>query len=416
MRTQLSVKEVESQEGQQPQARPAPLTTIIIPAYNEVEGLPVVLSKLFAVINDTYEVIVIDDGSTDGTAEAAAGFPCRVVSHKVNRGKGKAVQTGIAAARGEKIIVIDSDNTYPVQEVPRIARELTEFDMVMASRVRGQQNIPAFNRLGNVVFRSLIRRLYGFKPHDPLTGLYGVKKASLMMMRLDSSDFGIESEITIKGARMGLKMAEIPIEYGGRIGMPKLRGLRDGYRIFRTIIKMLALYSPTVMFVLPGGILFSLGLMLLALLMSGPFSIGDLSLQVHSFIVATMVSLAGFQLGVFGFTLNLYGLSHRFIKPDFATRLFLRNRMGRNLSVIGLLICTIGLGLSAWLASGWINAGLGEFTDTKPLVLALFMSVFGLQMIFSSVFLSIFTAELGRGEEDAEASFVSERLAYENEL
>ena len=280
----------------------------------------------------------------------------------------------------------------------------------------GKQNIPAFNRLGNVVFRSLIRYLYGFKPLDPLTGLYGVKKASLMMMRLDSSDFGIESEITIKGARMGLKMAEIPIEYGGRIGIPKLRGLVDGYRIFRTILKMLALYNPTVMFVLPGGTLFSLGLILLVLLMGGPFSIGDLSLQVHSFIVATMVTLAGFQLGVFGFTLNLYGLSHKFIKPDFATRLFLRNRMGRNLSAIGLLVFTIGLGLSAWLASGWIRAGLGEFTDTKPLVLSLFLAVFGLQMVFSAVFLSIFTAELGRGEEDAEANIVSEKLAYEDDL
>ena len=91
-----------------------PRTSVIIPAYNEEEGLPIVLGKLLPLIDDTYEVIVVDDGSTDGTGDVAADFPCRVVRHASNHGKAQAMKTGIRAARGENLIFIDADDTYPV--------------------------------------------------------------------------------------------------------------------------------------------------------------------------------------------------------------------------------------------------------------------------------------------------------------
>lgn len=99
----------------------APEASIIIPAYNEAAALPIVLGKLLAVLDERFEVIVVDDGSADATAQVARAFPCRLISHERNRGKGRAVRTGIEAARGEKIIIIDADGTYPVEAIPRIA-------------------------------------------------------------------------------------------------------------------------------------------------------------------------------------------------------------------------------------------------------------------------------------------------------
>ncbi|MCG8401782.1 MAG: glycosyltransferase family 2 protein [Firmicutes bacterium] len=215
--------------------------TVIIPAYNEEEGLPVVLSDVFKLINERFEVIIIDDGSTDKTKEVAQGFPCRIISHQVNYGKGAAMKTGIKEARGENIIFIDADNTYPPEGILEVARALYISDMALASRKTGHQNIPAFNRIGNAIFRNLIKYIYGFSGYDPLTGLYGIKKRYIESMRLESSGFGIEAEICIKASRMGLKVKDIHIEYRDRIGQAKLNGLKDGYKICITILKYLPL-------------------------------------------------------------------------------------------------------------------------------------------------------------------------------
>jgi glycosyltransferase involved in cell wall biosynthesis len=386
--------------------RAGPRTSVIIPAYNEEEGLPIVLGKLLSVIDETYEVIVVDDGSTDGTRDVAAAFPCRLMPHASNQGKGQAMKTGIRAARGENLIFIDADDTYPAELIPRMAGELNRVDMVVGSRKRGKEQIPAFNRVGNAIFRGAIRHLYGFKAHDPLTGLYGIRKTHLNRMRLDSDGFSIEAEIAIKAARMGLRISDTPIEYGSRAGEAKLRGLQDGYRIFQTIAKMLALYNPTGTFILPGGVLFGLGLFVMTALLAGGLSIGGLALGINSFTLAAMLSLAGFQLGVFGFALNLYGVAHKFTKPNVLTRLLLRDHMGRNFVLVGLVLVGVGVALAAWEGPGWLTGEVQAAGEAERLVLMSFLGVLGIQILVSSLFLSIFakevadsTAQVGAGQD-----------------
>lgn len=214
-------------------------TTVIIPAYKEEQGLPIVLEKLLKLTDDSYEVIVVvddDDGSPDKTSEKASSFPCKVIKHEQNEGKGEAMKAGVAEAQGENIIFIDADDTYPVEAIPNMAKLLEDFDMVAGSRSKGRENIPRFNRIGNFIFSHLLKYLHGSKVKDPLTGLYGLKKAHFERMQLYSKGFTIETEIAIKAARVGLKVTEIPIEYSPRLGKQKLGGIKHGWQILKTIL------------------------------------------------------------------------------------------------------------------------------------------------------------------------------------
>ncbi len=214
-------------------------SSIVVPAFDEEIGLPVVLEKIFRSVNGHSEVIVVDDGSQDATAEVASRFPCRVIRHERNRGKGEAMKTGIRHAQGECVIFIDADDTYPAQVLSQMEEALESYDVVYASRVSGRHNICLLNRIGNAILQNLVRRIYGFKPRDYSTGLYGMKKRYLEMMDISSYGFAIEPEIAIKGSRMKLRMKEIHIEYRPRLGKTKLNSLRAGFDHLTAIFGLL---------------------------------------------------------------------------------------------------------------------------------------------------------------------------------
>jgi glycosyltransferase involved in cell wall biosynthesis len=214
--------------------------SIVVPAYNEEDGLKVVLEKLLAVIPPDTEIVVVDDGSTDRTADVARQFPVRLVQHEKNSGKGVALQTGIREAGGGIVIWTDADDTYPPHVIPDMIEALSDdVDLIYASRGSGRGQIPRFNRIGNALFSWSISSFYGFKPKDPCTGLCGVRREHLLAMNLTSPGFAIEAEIAMKAGRMKLRMVEMPITYGERIGEAKLRGLYAGSEISLAILRHL---------------------------------------------------------------------------------------------------------------------------------------------------------------------------------
>ena len=144
---------------------PSPSTTVVVPTYNEEEGIGTVLNKLFACTDGTYEVLVVDADSSDDTRAIASRFPCRIVVEP-RRGKGIALKRGIEEASGENVIFIDADDTYPVEAIPAIASKLDNCDVVWTARIKGRENIPKFNRLGNAILSLMHTTLYGFAGHE----------------------------------------------------------------------------------------------------------------------------------------------------------------------------------------------------------------------------------------------------------
>jgi dolichol-phosphate mannosyltransferase len=181
---------------------------------------------------------VVDDGSTDSTASLAESFGCRVVRHAENAGKGVAVRTGLSAARGDKVIIMDADDTYPVEAVVELINRLDECEMVVGVRTLGRTNIPPLNRFGNAVLTTAIRIASGSPWTDPLTGLYGLRRNVLERMDLRSNGFSLEAEIAMKSVRLGLRVMDHPIVYRARAGASKLHPVRDGIRIAGTIASL----------------------------------------------------------------------------------------------------------------------------------------------------------------------------------
>ena len=213
--------------------------SLITPAYNEEEALPSVLAALAPLREQGLEVIVVDDGSTDGTSRVAGQSGVEVVRLQRNVGKAGAVRAGLDAAARTKIVLIDADATYPVDVIPEFGRLLDDYDVVLGARTAGRIHIPAVNRFGNAALRTIIQWFSGFGSVDPLTGLFGIRREHLAAMDVRSRGFGLEAEMAVKAARMGLRWIDVPITYSERIGTSKLRPVQDGLIITWTVVRTL---------------------------------------------------------------------------------------------------------------------------------------------------------------------------------
>jgi len=387
----------------------SPQTSVIIAAYNEEGGLPMVLGQLDRIINsaqiysdgvksDEIEVIVINDGSSDKTADAAAKYNCKVISHQGNMGKGQAMQTGIANSRGQNIIFIDADGTYPAEEIINIIEKLKDYDAVFT--VREQKNIPLFNFIGNKIISAAIRIFSGFSGNDPLSGLYGIRRSVIGKINIESSDFSVETEIVVKTAVMGFKMTELPIKYERRLGKSKLSPFKDGLKIFRLICSLIIRYNPLITFVFPGIFLCLIGLVFFLLTASGDFYMADnIVFGIHTFIFSVMIFLVGFQIIIQGVILNLYAVKHGYKKPDIISKIF-KPLFFKWLFILGLVILIAGVTMAVKSAFIWVTSGFQPYFETRQVIIALLFNFLGLQLIFSSLLGLVFVRETKNMDSD----------------
>lgn len=374
--------------------------TVILPAYNEASALPTVLADLFAALNSQYEVIVVDDGSTDDTLRVAQTFPCRIIQHGDNRGKGAAIRTGLDQAHSDYIVVMDADGSYPASAIPHIVELLQTHDLVRCNRRRDTQSMPLINRFGNGLFDLLLAFSHGLDGSDHLSGLYGLRREALLRMKLESEGFDIEAEIGIKARVRGLRVTSFPITYQPRLGEKKLNPWRDGFLILGRIIAMFLLFNPLLTFVLPGVAVMALALGGAFLLGRAPIITPFFGLDVHSFIVAVLGGVASFQLVVFGVAAALYG-----VEAGYRPARWLVWISSRPVRLSGALLGVIMVVTSAVyvlaLIVRWFNEGAGLFFATREVVLASSVGVFGMQILSAALFLSIFSGRLERYQRAA---------------
>ncbi|ABK14860.1 glycosyltransferase family 2 protein [Methanothrix thermoacetophila] len=213
--------------------------SLVVPAFNEVKGLPLVIAEYLEWVD---EIIVVDDGSNDGTYEVAkrfAGEKVKIFRHDINRGKVAALRTGVKHASGDVIVFTDADYTYPARYVPELVREIEKgADLVLGARLQNRTNIPAFNRLGNNIFSFLATYISCMNIQDSQTGMRAFKREMFEKLDVNAKGLEFETKMTVRAAKLGYKIIEIPIEYRPRVGRSKLNPIKDGARMMVALISV----------------------------------------------------------------------------------------------------------------------------------------------------------------------------------
>lgn len=218
--------------------------TVVIPAYNEEKTIGNVIDETSSIMDGldiTYEIIVVDDGSTDRTRQIASTRKAAVLLNKKNHGKGYALRRALCHATGDIIVTIDSDGEHKPKEIPGLIEPLFKgADIVAGSRFLGnkKQVTTNINMIGNFLFNIAVRTLTGRVVTDSQTGFRAIKRDVLEALNLESNGYEIEAEITVKGLRNGFTFKEKPITVERRkYNISKLKLLSDGTRILKTILK-----------------------------------------------------------------------------------------------------------------------------------------------------------------------------------
>lgn len=245
---------IETQSDVKPQAdTPAPRISIVIPAYNEADSISRVLDELHQAAY--HEIIVVDDGSRDNTAEIARQHGALVVRHPYNIGNGGAVKTGIRAATGDIIVLMDADGQHPPADVPRLVSYIGDYDMVVGARSR-ESAAKMHRNIANAVFNWYASYIVGF-PVPDLTSGFRALRAPLLKKHvyLLPNGFSYPTTITIAMFRSGFRVRYEPIIAPQRVGASKIRPLRDGLRFLLTITRLGTLFVPMKIF-LPISLVF----------------------------------------------------------------------------------------------------------------------------------------------------------------
>jgi glycosyltransferase involved in cell wall biosynthesis len=375
--------------------------TILMPCLNEAETIARCIDKAKTGLTRAGvpgEILIADNGSTDGSQAIAEKLGARVVAIP-DKGYGSALRGGIAAARGQYILMGDADDSYDFSEADRFVKKLAEgYDLVMGCRlpVGGGTVMPGAmpwkNRwFGNPVLTFIGRLFFKCPAHDFHAGLRAFRKEAVEKLELQTTGMEFASEMVIKATLDRLRIAEVPITLhpDGRTRPPHLKPWRDGWRHLRFML----IYSPRWLFLIPGLLLSVVGLAGSAALTMHDVLIDGIRLNVGTLMMACMAMVVGFQLVSFAFFTKVFGIAEGLLPDDpRLTRVFRVFTLEKGLA-LGLLVLLAGLLLfvrSVWL---WQQAHFGQLPSTEEnlrrLIPAGTLIVLGIQSIFSSFFMSV---------------------------
>jgi len=366
-----------------------------MPCLNEEKSIGRCVEKAFRSLGELGvegEVIVVDNGSTDRSMEVAASLGARVVVQEI-RGYGAALAKGIAAARGDIIVMGDADDSYDWSSIPAFVRKIEEgYDLVMGNRFQGgimPGAMPWLHQyLGNPVLSALSRVAFRVPIGDFHCGMRAFTRSAFQCMKTQTTGMEFATEMIANAAYQRLRICEIPttLHPDTRDRAPHLRSFRDGWRHLRFILT----YAPDHLYFAPGLILLGSGLALLALLVAGPLNIGRLHLGIHFVALGAMLALIGYNVLNLGVMAKAI-LAGRYAGMRSRTVRWLTRRFSLELGlIVGAFLFLTGVLLDAWILAKWWATGQGPMEGTVHLAfVATTSSVLGLNVAFSSFLLAM---------------------------
>jgi len=375
----------------------APEVSVVMPCLNEAETLATCIAKARRALDEAKiraEIIVADNGSTDGSQGLATASGARVV-HVSAPGYGSALMGGIAAARGQYVIMGDADDSYDFSDLmPFVVRLRAGDDLVMGNRFTGgvrRGAMPASHRyLGNPLLTAIGRLFFQSPCGDFHCGLRGFNKAAVIQLDLRTTGMEFASEMVVKATLHGLRITEVPttLSPAGRSRPPHLHTWRDGWRHLRFLL----LYSPRWLFLYPGVLLMLGGAAVGAWLQPGPRTVGGVTFDVHTLVYAAMSILVGFQAIAFAVFTKVFAISEGLLPEDPRLSKVFRwvtLEVGLIVGAVGVLI---GLAGSVRALGFWGEHAFGQLDPSHTLrtvIPAVTCLTLGCQIVFSSFFLSV---------------------------
>jgi glycosyltransferase involved in cell wall biosynthesis len=376
--------------------------SIVMPCLNEVETLAACIAEAREAISKggyTAEIIVADNGSTDGSQLVARELGAKVVDVQ-RKGYGSALIGGIDAAQGRFVVMGDADASYDFGAIaPLIARLREGYDLVVGNRFLGGIEpgaMPWSHRwLGNPVLSSINKMFFHAPVGDTHCGLRAFTKDAYEKMRLRATGMEFASEMVIKASLKGMRITEVPVVLrpDGRSRPPHLRTWRDGWRHLRFML----VFSPRWLFLYPGLALLLVGLGLSALLVAGPLRIGGVRLDIHTMLVAGFLALLGYQLVLFAVFTKMFAIREGFHPPHPALQALLRYVTLEVGLLAGALMVLGGLAALVLAVTSWQSVGFGNLnpsTTMREVIPAVVLLSLGTQTIFASFFISILSIDL----------------------
>ncbi|HXM93090.1 MAG TPA: glycosyltransferase family 2 protein [Candidatus Dormibacteraeota bacterium] len=369
--------------------------SVVIPCLNEANSIGVCVSKAISAIQSAGlrgEVVVADNGSTDGSIELSEKLGARVV-RVAQRGYGSALRAGIAAARGEFLVMGDADDSYDFNEVPRFVEAWRKgFDVVMGNRFRGEIKHSAMpwhhKYIGNPMLTAILNLFFHAGIGDSHCGMRAFTRTIYNRMDLRSTGMEFASEFIIKATQLGARITEIPItlwpDKRGR--PPHLRSFRDGWRHLRFML----LYAPNWLFLLPGGSLVAIGLALVFWLLPGPRMISpQVTLDIHTMIFGVMFTLLGIQILSIGSFAKVFSYAERFDRGNVSLKRVLKRVSLESGLLLGGALFLMGFVGCAWITWRWAASGFGPLQQVRHILFWSMWLFIGVQVIFGSFFLSM---------------------------
>jgi glycosyltransferase involved in cell wall biosynthesis len=371
--------------------------SILMPCLNEAETLAICIEKALRSLREldiAGEVIVADNGSTDGSQDIATKMGARVVPVAA-KGYGSALMGGIVAARGVYIIMGDADDSYDFSNLGAFIEKLRGgCDLVMGNRFQGGIKPgampPLHKYLGNPVLTWVGRLFFSSPAGDFHCGLRGFRRDSILQLDLQTTGMEFASEMVVKASLYKLRIAEVPtvLSPDGRSRPPHLRTWRDGWRHLRFLL----LYSPRWLFLYPGVFLMILGLIVGMWLLPGTQKIGNINFDVHTLIYAAIAIIVGFQAVTFAFFTKFFAISEKLLPEDPKLNQIFRYVTLETGLIAGVTLISIGIVGSFLSLTIWSQTDFGILDPSKTLRLVIpsvTCLTVGLQMILSSFFLSV---------------------------